>query len=1004
MPFKKLRAQYLILFVIGVFFNFTSFYGSAKINIDAPDASGKTALHKAVIDGDEAKVLELIHQGANINAQDFNKYTPLHYAVRHHERKNIVKILLRNHAQVNIWNHKDKTPLHIATEKNYKTFPKLLKQHGADFKFHFPDDTGKTALHHAVIKGDETLVLKLINQGANVRASDLDNNTPLHYAVTSGLENIVKILLDHKAPINAINNEGETSLHIATQKENKTISDLLKQHGANFEFYLPDESGKAALHRAVLNGDEAQVLKLVEQGATINDKDLDQCTPLQYAVDLNQENIVKILLEHHADADTRDINKTSPAHTAAQKGLIKIARLLKQYGADFNAQDDQGNTPLIFATNNQDTKMVRFIVGKLSDIAESARIVNTRNFEGNTALHFAAGANKNANMYQIALTLIKFGANIHVFNNISVAQTPLYLAAQAQNLVLLKDLLAIDIAARKKAKHEIYDNATPLHHAASDTNSPQILQTILQCLYDNFSPEIIKYYINLQDSSGNTALHYAADRQSIEQSAELLKYGADPNIQDSKQETPLHYAALDQNYALEEILIDYGAKIDTTNNTGQTPFMIATNNFGSLQEQWDQALATRNDSTLRYLTHYIDNSAILNRANSKGESALHIAAHKNNNMLTHLLLQKKADVKIQDNNKQTPLHIAADLHYATEPNHYDLETLLIDHGAPIDISDNFGRTPLQIIINRFGQLNTQWDYALNTQNYDDLFYLAHYSDDSTILDTINSHGETALHIAAKKNNINLARLLLQKKANVQAQDNNKKTPLHLAATDHAYELEELFIDYGAKIDVADSTGQTPFMIATNHLGPLKIQWDQALVDQNDPGLLYLAHYLDFKNQSINAPNSNGQTALHIAALKQNKPLINFLIQHGALNLPDNQSKRPTDQTVLKEIKDLITDQLLKKQLPKTLFGFAQEKLYKTYQLDPSSSTLDDIGITNPHTEEKVTLPPSVATKVQDSFAKIGLLPIHAISPHQRDNSNDRAKALAIMQGKQKSKL
>ena len=653
-----------------------------------------------------------------------------------------------------------------------------------------------------------------------------------------------------------------------------------------------DDSGKTALHNAAINGDETKVRDLLKQDANTEATDSDNCTPLHYAVDSNHESIVKILLEHKANANAIDVDKTTPAHTAAQKGFIDIAKMLKQHGADFNAKDKNDDTPLIFATMNMHRNMVRFIVSNLPNKSISSKVANTQNIDGNTALHFATSINLNipehAEMAQIASILIKFGADANIQN--TNHESPLYLAAKESNRKLLIDLLAHDIAARNKPNYTIkYGNSTPLHHACNQLNNLAI-DVILECLDKHFTPETVRNYLNIQDTEGNTALHYIINKQCPIIAKELLKRGPNPNIQNNDGKTPLHYAADNQQYDLEQIFIEYNAKIN--------------------------------------------------------------------------------------------------------------------------IPDNNGITPLQIVMNYFNsQLIEHWSDAIAWQNDQKLMYLAHYLDDNTILGATDSNGRTALHIAAIKNNIFLTKRLLEKKANVNAQDINRKTPLHFAAQNKHYILEQQLIDHGAKIDIPDANAETPLQIVTHHLHSQLIEhWGDAFARQDDAKLLYLAHYLD-DNTLLGTTNSNGQTALHVASRKKNKPLIKFLIQHGALNLPDNQAQKPTDLiTDSTEIKDFITDQLLKKHLPRNLFGFAQEKLYEIYQhSDPNIFELDGILATDRTTGKKITLPTSgITKKIQQPFFAIGLLdtrPHNATtaSPNPQDN-DDRTKALAIMQGKQKSKL
>lgn len=62
--------------------------------------------------------------------------------------------------------------------------------------------------------------------------------------------------------------------------------------------------------------------------------------------------------------------------------------------------------------------------------------------------------------------------------------------------------------------------------------------------------------IDKRDDSGCTALHFAADRGSMEAARLLISAGADINAQDADGQTPMHYACITENrevrYGLHE--------------------------------------------------------------------------------------------------------------------------------------------------------------------------------------------------------------------------------------------------------------------------------------------------------------------------------------------------------------------------------------------------------------------------------------------------------------------
>jgi ankyrin repeat protein len=75
-------------------------------------------------------------------------------------------------------------------------------------------------------------------------------------------------------------------------------------------------------------------------------------------------------------------------------------------------------------------------------------------------------------------------------------------------------------------------------------------------------------------------------------------------------------------------------------------------------------------------------------------------------------------------------------------------------------------------------------------------------------------GQTALHLAARHGHIELARLLLDSGANVNEIDYYKgSTPLHYAASYQRFHLVQLLIDRGAKVNARNRNGLTPLRLA-----------------------------------------------------------------------------------------------------------------------------------------------------------------------------------------------
>ncbi|CAG5099246.1 Oidioi.mRNA.OKI2018_I69.XSR.g16377.t2.cds [Oikopleura dioica] len=107
---------------------------------------GETALHRATIKGDHKKVVELLGQGADVNAKDYAGWTALHEACNH----------------------------------GYLEIVRTLIEHGADVSVKGLD--GDTPLHDAAVNGHEEITIALIQSGANPEAENDKKETPLEVA------------------------------------------------------------------------------------------------------------------------------------------------------------------------------------------------------------------------------------------------------------------------------------------------------------------------------------------------------------------------------------------------------------------------------------------------------------------------------------------------------------------------------------------------------------------------------------------------------------------------------------------------------------------------------------------------------------------------------------------------------------------------------------------------------------------------------------------------------
>lgn len=134
-------------------------------------------------------------------------------------------------------------------------------------------------------------------------------------------------------------------------------------------------------------GNKTTVSLLLENGASVYDRDLNDQSPLHHACEWNRVDTVKLLLQKSADINTRDTSGMSPFLVAAGWGRVDIIEMLLSKRVDPFTVDEQENTLLHICAANGRTDVMRKIIKNFPwDIIP---ILVARNRYGWTPLDFA---------------------------------------------------------------------------------------------------------------------------------------------------------------------------------------------------------------------------------------------------------------------------------------------------------------------------------------------------------------------------------------------------------------------------------------------------------------------------------------------------------------------------------------------------------------------------------------------------------------------------------------
>jgi ankyrin repeat protein len=333
----------------------------------------------------------------------------------------IVKLLLDHKADPNATTVIGNDPvLYLALE--HPDVVRLLIKAGADPKVSTEEFIKEawgirdkmTLLHHAAKKGLVETAKLLLEGGADInsRASKYEM-TPLEIAAECGHPEMVELLLKNKASVK--DDDGLQILEAA-------FRDISLSRLATFRsiITLLSEAGVPLnLHAVVVLGDVNRVRKLLKDQPDLAETIFCRKTPLYWAVDLNELEMVATLLDVGVPIESETIQSSSlggpglpgvgrmgghstALHLATCKDKEKIAKLLIDRKADVNARDEYGATPLHKAANTNAPKVAKLLIDAKAD-------VNTRDKYGATPLHEAARCGNLA----VAKLLLAAGADVN---------------------------------------------------------------------------------------------------------------------------------------------------------------------------------------------------------------------------------------------------------------------------------------------------------------------------------------------------------------------------------------------------------------------------------------------------------------------------------------------------------------------------------------------------------------------------------------------------------------
>jgi ankyrin repeat protein len=470
--------------------------GSAAARADSP-------LADAIEAGRRGAALELIDEGADVNAAQGDGTTPLHWATYTLDAE-LVRALIAHGAKTDVKNGFGSSPLAEAVKAGNAELVATLLKAGADANAANGD--GETVLMLAVRSGSVAVAKQLLASGADVNAREAwREQTALMWAADGANAELVRLLIEQGADVTARAAANDWGAQITSEPRAQ---------------YRPT-GGLTPLLFAARSGCAECVRSIVAAGESVDRPTPDGVTALMLALDNYEFDTANVLLDLGANAryadwwgrtalylavDLNTYVPRSPAYPRSAKATgFDLVRRLLAAGVDVDAQlnhhrpgrggnserftDDLltvGATPLLRAAITHDHDSMKALI-------EHGAEVDLPNFAGVTPLMAAAG---------LVVRNINFGAN----------RSPNFeedKEIEAKVIASLEILLAAgaDIDARVV---DAYDRTSRVARPSGFT-----------------------------DREGQTALYSAASRGWTRVVAFMLEHGANADIVDKRGKSPL---------------------------------------------------------------------------------------------------------------------------------------------------------------------------------------------------------------------------------------------------------------------------------------------------------------------------------------------------------------------------------------------------------------------------------------------------------------------------------
>ena len=679
-----------------------------------------------------------------------------------------------------------------------------------------------------------------------------------------------------------------------------------------FNMYTPlDQSGSCLIHIACKNGQLDMVHALIEvYGCSLHVVDKFGCTPCNLACEKGRVEIMKYFftLKPGLSCLLHNNNMETWLHSAVKSGSLQLIQLVvyfflnKRYLTrnrlklvEFNDDilyhcfhknkftklsshffnlfriDKDGDSPVHVACRKNDLATIKFFISELGLVLNFSFNAYYPSFvklacqlRRKRILKYLSQFHRTDSLIEQQLKAVSPEIEKLLFLFQSNESSPIQIksASPFNSFYLNKSALFYTL---RRGDFKLYNNflrsftsfkvtnktGDTLLHAASVSGNLKLFTLIYDDLcHANVDPMA-------KNNEGNTCLHVTCEWGW----SEIVKYLIDKkcsiNEQNILNESAIHIAIKYKRKDIFDMLLEK-SDLDTVNEYGETPLHLATCDPNGME--YVKAIVGCNSNGINVPDHYGD-TPLFNACRTRNKEmvlfllnqpqceVLTVNKHTNESIATIACRLSWMEIlreifqriehypfKFQNYMGQTLFHIACWKDDLELINYLVSLPKLYDLGGDMNLLDKLHElTPLQ--------------YGCVRNNTELVQYLHNLRGCSP--DTKNNNGNTALHICAKHNLLEMARICLRY-CSLKVRNEYGNTPIHLACNEKNIELLKLFVQSipcGSNFDsFVNKEGKNILHVVAEQDGTLDI----------------LKHMIKSKMFDYKYQGQKGNTALHYA--------------------------------------------------------------------------------------------------------------------------------------------